>query len=155
MKTTTVRGVEVCDHGINVKFCGKCKAIAESKAPLQSKIAKVMEDHLWHSLMSIAHSIGVMTPDNACYNDIGRGLRLLRSEQNGAWHVAKRYVGGLYEYRMLTREEQAQLPKQAPVPADPKDEEIAFLKEYIAELELRLAGVPVQSAPEAAKTAAA
>lgn len=130
-----VADIDVCDHGINVKYCQTCKKLAESKAPIQEKITKVMEDHAWHSLKDIALAIGVLTPDNACYNDIGRGLRLLRSPANGGHVVKKRYREGVYEYRVLPLEEQLAQPAQPAGKVNEKDEEIAFLKEYIANLE--------------------
>lgn len=166
------RGIEVCiAHGINMKFCSKCQAtLAEKNKPsINDRILAVLKDGQWHTQRAIATAAGL--EDREGYVDIGRDIRNMRMEAFGSHPIDRRQSPDdpmIYEYRYLTPDEAPAFWKEREtrLPAAKlasKDEEIAFLKEYIAELESDLAAlkaplevgqtVKISLAPEAAAKA--
>ncbi|HEX2645504.1 MAG TPA: hypothetical protein VHU81_21065 [Thermoanaerobaculia bacterium] len=159
-----VRGTEVCTaHNINIKFCQKCQAaIAEKNKPsINERILAVLGDGLWHTQREIASLTGLDKRETS-YVDIGRDIRSLRTKENGEHPIDCRQSGDdalVYEYRLLTADEApafwAKRADRLPaVKLAEKDEEITFLKEYIATLEaeiaaMRLAAVSVPVTVEA------
>jgi hypothetical protein len=127
--------IEVCEHGINVKYCEKCKRDEERKAlrSLHARVKLIMSDGAWHTPKEIAVLTGGLLDTTDEYQDICRSVRLLRSE----YEVEKKHVEkGVWSYRVSGPKKQE--PQDAEKP-DERDAEIAFLKEYVSELEAALA----------------